>query len=175
MERWWWCWPGYRKGEVCVAVLGHNGSENLLFAKHQWSSPSTRRYCMGGWDGYQKMKNYVSAMCAKQRMVFQNPDNRSLGNIVKKKMYVGFGPENIDVWNKKRSGRRVDDESLKAMRVDGIRKQSPNKAVNGRNEGLPCRCYGYTSSVYYLEWILLLCWIQIVEKDVHARFWRRTE
>lgn len=62
-------------------------------------------------------------------MVFQNPDNQIIGNIVEED--VGFGPENIgvpteEIW------KRVD-ESLKAVGMTMYRKQSPNH-LSGRTE-----------------------------------------
>ena len=63
-------------------------------------------------------------------MVFQNPDNQIIGNIVEED--VGFGPENIgvptdEIW------KRVD-ESLKAVGMTAYRKQSPNKLSGGQKQ-----------------------------------------
>ena len=63
-------------------------------------------------------------------MVFQNPDNQIIGNIVEED--VGFGPENIgvpteEIW------KRVE-ESLKAVGMTAYRLQSPNKLSGGQKQ-----------------------------------------
>ena len=63
-------------------------------------------------------------------MVFQNPDNQIIGNIVEED--VGFGPENIGVETKE-IWKRVD-ESLKAVGMTAYRKQSPNKLSGGQKQ-----------------------------------------
>ena len=93
------------KGDF-VAVLGHNGSGKSTFAKHVnallmptdgtlWISDMNTRDEEKLWD-----------IRKKTGMVFQNPDNQIIGNIVEED--VGFGPENIgvptdEIW------KRVDD------------------------------------------------------------------
>lgn len=66
----------------------------------------------------------------KTGMVFQNPDNQIIGNIVEED--VGFGPENMgvpteEIW------RRVD-ESLKAVGMASYRLKSPNKLSGGQKQ-----------------------------------------
>ena len=63
-------------------------------------------------------------------MVFQNPDNQIIANVVEED--VGFGPENLgvptdEIW------RRVD-ESLQATGMVAYRKQSPNKLSGGQKQ-----------------------------------------
>ena len=63
-------------------------------------------------------------------MVFQNPDNQIIGNIVEED--VGFGPENLgvpteEIW------RRVD-ESLEAVGMSAYRMKSPNKLSGGQKQ-----------------------------------------
>ena len=63
-------------------------------------------------------------------MVFQNPDNQIIGNIVEED--VGFGPENIgvpteEIW------KRVE-ESLKAVGMTAYRLQSPGKLSGGQKQ-----------------------------------------
>ena len=63
-------------------------------------------------------------------MVFQNPDNQIIGNIVEED--VGFGPENMgvptdEIW------RRVD-ESLEAVGMTAYRLKSPNKLSGGQKQ-----------------------------------------
>ena len=66
----------------------------------------------------------------KAGMVFQNPDNQIIGNVVEED--VGFGPENIgvptdEIW------KRVD-ESLEAVGMTAYRLQSPNKLSGGQKQ-----------------------------------------
>ena len=63
-------------------------------------------------------------------MVFQNPDNQIIANVVEED--VGFGPENLgvptdEIW------RRVD-ESLRVTGMVAYRKQSPNKLSGGQKQ-----------------------------------------
>ena len=63
-------------------------------------------------------------------MVFQNPDNQIIGNLVEED--VGFGPENLgvptdEIW------RRVD-ESLEAVGMTAYRLKSPNKLSGGQKQ-----------------------------------------
>ena len=63
-------------------------------------------------------------------MVFQNPDNQIIGNIVEED--VGFGPENMgiptdEIW------KRVD-ESLEAVGMTAYRMKSPNKLSGGQKQ-----------------------------------------
>ena len=66
----------------------------------------------------------------KTGMVFQNPDNQIIGNIVEED--VGFGPENMgiptdEIW------KRVD-ESLEAVGMTAYRMKSPNKLSGGQKQ-----------------------------------------
>lgn len=63
-------------------------------------------------------------------MVFQNPDNQIIGQVVEED--VGFGPENMgvpteEIW------QRVE-ESLKAVGMYEYRKHSPNKLSGGQKQ-----------------------------------------
>ena len=63
-------------------------------------------------------------------MVFQNPDNQIIGNVVEED--VGFGPENMgvptdEIW------KRVD-RSLEAVGMTAYRLQSPNKLSGGQKQ-----------------------------------------
>ena len=63
-------------------------------------------------------------------MVFQNPDNQIIGQVVEED--VGFGPENMgvptaEIWE------RVE-ESLKAVGMYKFRKYSPNKLSGGQKQ-----------------------------------------
>ena len=63
-------------------------------------------------------------------MVFQNPDNQIIGQVVEED--VGFGPENLGVPTKE-IWQRVE-ESLKAVGMYEFRKYSPNKLSGGQKQ-----------------------------------------
>ena len=63
-------------------------------------------------------------------MVFQNPDNQIIGNVVEED--VGFGPENIGI-STEEIWRRVD-ESLEAVGMTAYRYKSPNKLSGGQKQ-----------------------------------------
>ena len=63
-------------------------------------------------------------------MVFQNPDNQIIGQVVEED--VGFGPENLGVPTKE-IWERVE-ESLKAVGMYEYRKYSPNKLSGGQKQ-----------------------------------------
>ena len=63
-------------------------------------------------------------------MVFQNPDNQIIGQVVEED--VGFGPENLGVPTKE-IWERVE-ESLRAVGMYEFRKHSPNKLSGGQKQ-----------------------------------------
>ena len=113
-----------------IAILGHNGSGKSTLAKHfnALLYPTEGEVYVDGmlteddahlWDIRQEAG-----------MVFQNPDNQIIGQVVEED--VGFGPENMgvpteEIWE------RVD-ESLKAVRMDQFRKASPNHLSGGQKQ-----------------------------------------
>lgn len=117
------------KGDF-VAVLGHNGSGKSTFAKHinGLLLPSEGTVWVGEMDT--KDEEHIWDVRKTAGMVFQNPDNQIIGNVVEED--VGFGPENIgvpteEIW------QRVD-ESLKAVGMTAYRLQSPNKLSGGQKQ-----------------------------------------
>lgn len=113
-----------------VAVLGHNGSGKSTLAKHLNAILLPTEGTV--WIGEDDTKNMDALWDIRQRagMVFQNPDNQIIANIVEED--VAFGPENIgvptrDIWT------RVD-ESLKAVGMTAYRKKSPNKLSGGQKQ-----------------------------------------
>ena len=113
-----------------VAVLGHNGSGKSTFAKHVNAllAPTEGALWVGEMDT--KDESHIWDIRKMAGMVFQNPDNQIIGNIVEED--VGFGPENLgvpteEIW------KRVD-ESLKAVGMTAYRLQSPNKLSGGQKQ-----------------------------------------
>ena len=113
-----------------VAVLGHNGSGKSTFAKHINGilTPTEGTVWVSGMDTSDETA--VWEIRRKAGMVFQNPDNQIIGNVVEED--VGFGPENIgvpteDIWS------RVD-ESLEAVGMTAYRYKSPNKLSGGQKQ-----------------------------------------
>mgnify|MGYP000624088385 CR=1 FL=1 len=78
-----------------MAVLGHNGSGKSTFAKQLDAIllPTDGTVWIQGLDT-SKEENLWEVR-KKTGMVFQNPDNQIIGNIVEED--VGFGPENLGV------------------------------------------------------------------------------
>ena len=113
-----------------VAVLGHNGSGKSTFAKHLNGIllPTEGEVWVAGMDTSDEEKLWDVRKAA--GMVFQNPDNQIIGNIVEED--VGFGPENLgvpteEIWE------RVD-KSLKAVGMTLCRKKSPNRLSGGQKQ-----------------------------------------
>ena len=113
-----------------IAILGHNGSGKSTLAKHI----NAILYPTEGTIWVDGMKTTDENNLWKVRqtagMVFQNPDNQIIGQVVEED--VGFGPENIgvpteEIW------QRVE-ESLKAVGMWEYRKHSPNKLSGGQKQ-----------------------------------------
>ena len=113
-----------------VAILGHNGSGKSTFAK-----------LMNGILLPSEGTVYISNMKTSDEdhlwdvrktagMVFQNPDNQIIGNVVEED--VGFGPENMGVATEE-IWERVD-RSLEAVGMTAYRLQSPNKLSGGQKQ-----------------------------------------
>mgnify|MGYP005759062107 FL=1 len=113
-----------------VAVLGHNGSGKSTLAKHLNAILLPTEGSV--WIGEDDTKNPDALWDIRQRagMVFQNPDNQIIANVVEED--VAFGPENIGVPTRE-IWRRVD-ESLKAVGMTAFRKKSPNKLSGGQKQ-----------------------------------------
>lgn len=117
------------KGEF-IAILGHNGSGKSTLAKHMNAIlyPTEGTILVDGKDTAQEQ--YLWDIRQNAGMVFQNPDNQIIGQIVEED--VGFGPENMgvptqEIWE------RVE-ESLKAVGMYEYRKSSPNKLSGGQKQ-----------------------------------------
>ena len=113
-----------------IAILGHNGSGKSTLAKHFNAIlyPTEGTVFVDGMDPRDDEKLWDVRREA--GMVFQNPDNQIIGQIVEED--VGFGPENLgvpteEIW------QRVE-ESLKAVGMYEFRKYAPGKLSGGQKQ-----------------------------------------
>lgn len=113
-----------------IAILGHNGSGKSTLAKHINAilSPKEGTVWVDGLDTAQEENLWE--VRSRAGMVFQNPDNQIIGQVVEED--VGFGPENMGVPTKE-IWERVE-ESLRAVGMYEYRKHSPNKLSGGQKQ-----------------------------------------
>lgn len=118
-----------KSGEF-VAILGHNGSGKSTLAKHINAilHPTEGTVWVDGMDTTEEEN--VWEIRQRAGMVFQNPDNQIIGQVVEED--VGFGPENMGIPTKE-IWERVE-ESLKAVGMHEYRKYSPNKLSGGQKQ-----------------------------------------
>lgn len=118
-----------REGEF-IAILGHNGSGKSTLAKHINAIlyPTEGTVWVDGMDTADE--KHVWDIRQTAGMVFQNPDNQIIGQVVEED--VGFGPENMGVPTKE-IWERVE-ESLRAVGMYEYRKHSPNKLSGGQKQ-----------------------------------------
>ena len=118
-----------RQGDF-VAILGHNGSGKSTLAKHINAIlyPTEGTVWVDGMDTSQEKNLWDVRQSA--GMVFQNPDNQIIGQVVEED--VGFGPENMGVPTEEIWARV--EESLKAVGMYEYRKHSPNKLSGGQKQ-----------------------------------------
>ena len=113
-----------------ISILGHNGSGKSTLAKHfnALLFPTEGTVWV---DGLNTMEGEnIWEVRQNAGMVFQNPDNQIIGQVVEED--VGFGPENMgiptdEIWE------RVE-ESLKAVGMYEYRKSSPNHLSGGQKQ-----------------------------------------
>ena len=113
-----------------VAVLGHNGSGKSTLAKtlNGILLPSGGTVLISGMDTADDAN--LLNIRREVGMVFQNPDNQIIANLVEDE--VGFGPENLgvpteEIW------QRVD-AALKAVGMTVFRLKSPNHLSGGQKQ-----------------------------------------
>jgi energy-coupling factor transport system ATP-binding protein len=113
-----------------VAILGHNGSGKSTLAKHLNAIlyPTEGTVWVDGKDTQDE--SHIWDIRQTAGMVFQNPDNQIIGQVVEED--VGFGPENMGIPTKE-IWERVE-ESLKAVGMYEYRKSSPNKLSGGQKQ-----------------------------------------
>lgn len=118
-----------KRGEF-LAVLGHNGSGKSTLAKHLNAilTPTSGQVLVEGIDTSDESRLYD----IRQRvgMVFQNPDNQMVANIVEED--VAFAPENLGV-PREEIRRRVDD-ALTAVNMTRFIKHAPHMLSGGQKQ-----------------------------------------
>lgn len=118
-----------RKGDF-TAILGHNGSGKSTLAKQLNAilMPSEGTIWVEGMDT--KDESHLWDIRQTAGLVFQNPDNQLISNVVEED--VGFGPENLGVPTDEIWQRVV--RSLKAVGMYEFRKASPNHLSGGQKQ-----------------------------------------
>ena len=113
-----------------VAVLGHNGSGKSTLARHLDSLllPTEGTVYIESYDT--KDESHLWDVRQTAGMVFQNPDNQIIANVVEED--VAFGPENLGVPTKE-IWRRVE-ESLNKTGMAAYRHRSPNRLSGGQKQ-----------------------------------------
>ena len=113
-----------------VAILGHNGSGKSTLAKHLNAllTPESGTIYVDKIDTSEE--GMLWEIRQRVGMVFQNPDNQIVHNVVEDD--VGFGPENIGVPTKK-IWERVE-QSLQKVGMLHARKESPNRLSGGQKQ-----------------------------------------
>ncbi len=113
-----------------VCLLGHNGSGKSTFAKliNAMNLPGEGTVLVSGMDT--KDESRLLDIRRTAGMVFQNPDNQIISNVVEED--VAFGPENIGV---PEDGilQRVD-EALEKVGMTAYRLKSPNQLSGGQKQ-----------------------------------------
>jgi energy-coupling factor transport system ATP-binding protein len=113
-----------------VAVLGHNGSGKTTLAKHFNAIllPTGGRVLVSGMDTMDE--NLLLGVRASVGMVFQNPDNQMVANVVEED--VAFAPENLG-YPPEVIRRRVD-EALKTVGMYEYRTHAPHLLSGGQKQ-----------------------------------------
>ena len=113
-----------------VVVLGHNGSGKSTLAKHMNAVllPSGGAVYVEGMDT--KKEELLLEIRRRVGMVFQNPDNQIVANVVEED--VAFAPENLGVPTAE-IRRRVDD-ALAAVGMGEFARHAPHLLSGGQKQ-----------------------------------------
>ena len=118
-----------KKGDF-VGILGHNGSGKSTLAKQLAAllKPSGGVIYVGGMDTSKEER--ILDIRKTAGMVFQNPDNQLIGNIVEED--VAFGPENMGI-----PAEEIEKRITKALASTGMtayREASPGALSGGQKQ-----------------------------------------
>ena len=113
-----------------VAILGSNGCGKSTLAKHFNSIllPSGGKVYVGGIDTSDPDRIMAVRRCV--GMVFQNPDNQIVANVVEED--VAFGPENLGIASPEI--RRRVDKALKQVGMYEYREHAPHLLSGGQKQ-----------------------------------------
>ena len=113
-----------------VAILGHNGSGKSTLAKliNGIYTPTEGTLLVEGIDTRNEEQIWEVRRTA--GMVFQNPDNQIIANVVEED--VGFGPENMGIPTEEILVRV--DKALEAVGMTAFREASPNRLSGGQKQ-----------------------------------------
>ena len=113
-----------------VAVLGHNGSGKSTLAKHFNAIllPSGGKVYVDGVDTSDEGR--LMDIRRTVGMVFQNPDNQIVANVVEED--CAFGPENLGV--PPEEIRTLVDDSLKSVGMYHLRQHAPHLLSGGQKQ-----------------------------------------
>lgn len=118
-----------KKGDF-TTILGHNGSGKSTLAKQLNAilMPSEGTIWVEEMDT--KEESHLWDIRQTAGLVFQNPDNQLISNVVEED--VGFGPENLGIPSNEIWERVI--YSLKAVGMYEFRKESPNRLSGGQKQ-----------------------------------------
>ena len=110
-----------------VAILGSNGSGKSTLAKHFNSIllPCGGKVYVAGLDTSDE--ELLMQVRRNVGMVFQNPDNQIVANVVEED--VAFGPENLGV-----PSAEIRDRALKAVGMYDFREHAPHLLSGGQKQ-----------------------------------------
>lgn len=113
-----------------VAVLGRNGSGKTTLAKHFNAIllPMGGRVLVGGMDTADE--DLLLEIRRRVGMVFQNPDNQIVANVVEED--VAFAPENLGI--EPEEIRRRVDEALRTVGMYDYREHAPHLLSGGQKQ-----------------------------------------
>ncbi len=113
-----------------VVILGHNGSGKSTLAKHMNAVllPAGGKVWVNGMDTLDD--NLLLEIRRRVGMVFQNPDNQIVANVVEED--VAFGPENVGVPTDEI--RRRVDKALAAVGMDKFTMHAPHHLSGGQKQ-----------------------------------------
>ena len=113
-----------------TVILGHNGSGKSTLAKtfNAVLLPSGGRVYVDGMDTTDE--KLLLEIRRRVGMVFQNPDNQIVANVVEED--VAFGPENLGVPTEE-IRRRVDD-ALRTVGMEKFAKHAPHLLSGGQKQ-----------------------------------------
>ncbi len=120
---------GIEKGSF-VCVLGHNGSGKSTFAKliNALNLPDEGTVVVSGMNT--RDSEHILDIRKQAGMVFQNPDNQIVANVVEED--VAFGPENLGVPTDEIL-QRVDNV-IDRLEIGAVRTKSPNRLSGGQKQ-----------------------------------------